>query len=427
MEPLLSDATFEAHNKDTTPSLVQKKEAAWKRFQALPMPTRLDEFWRFSNLGMLTLDGFSVSNSTPDSDTLLEQSHHLENYAGKIVFADGHLLEHTLLDAALERAGGFWLPLQEALKQHPQIVERYLFESSTQLGSSKFEALSRAFAHAGSILYLPKGTKIEAPFVAYHWTVAPHTAIFPQTLVIAEESSQANVVDFYLSATQTPALSCGGSHMHLGANAQIFRKSIQNFNLETLSFQSDTQTTQRDAQLYTLGVHLGSKRARFENQVRIQGEGSHSKLYSLTVASGTQEFDQRSLQLHEAAHASSDLLYKNALIGQSKTIFSGMIDVKPGAQQTDAYQTNRNLLLDTAAEAISLPGLEIEANDVKCSHGATTGQLDKSQLYYMRSRGIALPTAQELLVFGFFEEVIEKVDDEALANNLRSMLKKKFK
>lgn len=427
MEPLLAESTFDAQKKTPSLLLSRKKEAAWKAFNALPMPTRLNEAWRFANIGMLNLEGYQLSHERPDIERILALSNHLTNYAGRIIFADGHLIELSPLEPALQKAGAFWLPLEQALREYPQIIEQHLFETTTRLGSAKFEALSHAFAHAGSVLYIPKGIHIEAPLVAYHWTVSDHVALFPQTLVIAETSSQASIVDFYLSATETPALSCGSSHMHLGANAQIFRKSIQNFNLETLAFQCDTQTTRRDASLHALAVHLGAKRARFENQVHIKGEGSHTKLYSLSVASGTQEFDQRSLQLHEAARASSDLLYKNVLMDQSKTIFSGMIDVKPGAQQTDAYQTNRNLLLDSTAEAVSLPGLEIEANDVKCSHGATTGPLDTSQLYYMLSRGIPHKVAQELLVFGFFEEIIAKVNDEALANNLRVMLKRKFK
>ncbi|MEM9227498.1 MAG: SufD family Fe-S cluster assembly protein, partial [Verrucomicrobiota bacterium] len=150
------------------------------------------------------------------------------------------------------------------------------------------------------------------------------------------------------------------------------------------------------------------------------------KMYSLTVAQREQEFDQRTLQVHAAPNATSDLLYKNALLDSSHTIFSGMILVEPEGQQTDAYQTNRNLLLSPTAEASSLPGLEIEANDVKCSHGATTGQIDAEQLYYLMARGIPKNVAYELLVFGFFEEIIEKVDNPELKDNLRTLVQAKF-
>jgi Fe-S cluster assembly protein SufD len=149
-------------------------------------------------------------------------------------------------------------------------------------------------------------------------------------------------------------------------------------------------------------------------------------MYSLTVAEESQEFDQRTFQIHNAPNAVSDLLYKNALLDKSRSIFSGLIKVAEGAQQTDAYQTNRNLLLDPTAEANALPGLEILANDVKCSHGATTGNVDASELFYMMSRGIPKRAAMQLMVFGFFEEVIEKVESDELAENLRTLIRNKF-
>jgi Fe-S cluster assembly protein SufD len=149
-------------------------------------------------------------------------------------------------------------------------------------------------------------------------------------------------------------------------------------------------------------------------------------LSSLTVASREDQFDQRSLQVHRAPEATSDLLYKNALLGDARTLFAGLILVDPVAQKTDAYQTNRNLLLSPTAEALALPGLEIEANDVKCSHGATTSELDAEELFYLRSRGIALREARELLVQGFFEEVLERIEYSDLVENLRSRVRVKL-
>jgi Fe-S cluster assembly protein SufD len=196
--------------------------------------------------------------------------------------------------------------------------------------------------------------------------------------------------------------------------------------MQTMSFQSDATRLMKDASTRTLAVNLGSKKARFENQVRMAGEGSNAILYSLTVAQADQEFDQRTYQSHDAPHAVSDLLYKNALLDESRTIFSGMINVEPEAQQTDAYQTNRNLLLSPKADANSLPGLEIKANDVKCSHGATTGQLNADELFYLMQRGIPKRTAQQLMAFGFFEEVLEKFENEALRENVRQLVHSKF-
>ena len=149
-------------------------------------------------------------------------------------------------------------------------------------------------------------------------------------------------------------------------------------------------------------------------------------MLSLCVADNDQELDQRTLQSHRAAQTTSNLLYKNALMDESKTIFSGLIKVAEEAQKTDAYQTNRNLLLSTTAEANALPGLEIKADDVKCSHGATTGQIDDDQLFYMLARGIEPHKARELLVFGFFEEIISKIGDNELADYIRELIQTKF-
>ena len=179
------------------------------------------------------------------------------------------------------------------------------------------------------------------------------------------------MVDIFFSETvENEALNISVSNIHAGANAQVFRKVVQDWNEKTVSFQLDTTVADRDAQVKNVAVNIGAERARFENQTRIEGAGADVKMYSLTVAEGTQEFDQRTYQTHNAPNAVSDLLYKNALLDNSRTIFSGLIKVAEGSQQTDAYQTNRNLLLDPSADANALPGLEILANDVRCSHGA---------------------------------------------------------
>jgi Fe-S cluster assembly protein SufD len=235
------------------------------------------------------------------------------------------------------------------------------------------------------------------------------------------------VVDIFFSETEeNEALSISVSNIHAGVNAKVFRKVVQDWNEKTVSFQLDTTVADRDAQVKNVAVNIGAQRARFENQTRIEGAGADVKMYSLTVAEGAQEFDQRTFQTHNAPNAVSDLLYKNALLDNSRTIFSGLIKVAEGSQQTDAYQTNRNLLLDPSADANALPGLEILANDVRCSHGATTGNVDKEELFYMMQRGIPQRVAMQLMVFGFFEEVIEKIDSEELVENLRQLIHQKF-
>jgi Fe-S cluster assembly protein SufD len=202
---------------------------------------------------------------------------------------------------------------------------------------------------------------------------------------------------------------------------------VQDWSRETLAFQLNSTVVQRDARILSLTVHLGGRQARHESHSRLVGLGAHSEMLALTVARGAQEFDQRTLQSHQAPRTGSNLLYKNALLDQARTIFSGLIIVDPDAQKTDAYQSNRNLMLSDEAEANSLPGLEIQANDVRCTHGATSGHVDAEQMFYLESRGIPAVVARELLVFGFFEEVLLKVENEELRTALRELIKTKFK
>jgi Fe-S cluster assembly protein SufD len=191
--------------------------------------------------------------------------------------------------------------------------------------------------------------------------------------------------------------------------------------------QFNSTVVRRDARVQSLNLHLGAKQARHESLSQLQAPGGFSEMLALTVATGAREFDQRTLQIHQAPNTKSDLLYKNALREQARTIFSGLIVVDPDAQKTDAYQSNRNLMLSDDAEANSLPGLEIQANDVRCTHGATSSRIDPEQEFYLQSRGIAKAEADELLTFGFFEEVLTRLESEPLHDALSALIKTKFK
>jgi len=427
-------ASFEAHLADyvSTPWLQELKRQTWQDYQDLPMPQRTDEKWRFSDLKKISLEGFQPATEphTEEREALLERSHLVDRFSGRLVFGDNHLLDVNPVSDDLIKQGVIWLPLQEAIRQHPELVRQYLASEEHQLGGDKFRALHYAFLQGGSFLYIPKGVRIEAPFVTYYWSCHCEEAIFPHTLVVAEAHASANFVDYYGSKSgqcDCPALSIASGATYAGPHARVFRKVVQDYHQKTTSIQLEANIARRDAEIKTVALNLGSHYARMENQTRIAEPGSRVQIYSLTVATGEQEFDQRTLQTHAAPDATSDLLYKNALLDKARTIFSGMILVEPEAQRTDAYQTNRNLLLSPNAEANSLPGLEIEANDVKCSHGATTGQIDDEQLFYLMARGIPKETAFELLIFGFFEEIIDKFDNEELKENIRLLVQRKFK
>jgi len=409
--------------------LAKRRAEGLDQFKNLAMPTARDETWRFASVGKLSIDGFNPVSApaTTILDALTERSDLVTARAGRSVYVDDTPANFEGVSQELADQGVIYLPLAEAIEQHPELMEKYFLQESTELGSQKFFGLHAATVKAGSVLYVPKGVEIAEPFVNYYWTSGAHAAVFPHTLIIAEDNSKISVVDIFFSETkENEALNISVSNIYAGANAHVFRKVVQDWNEKTVSFQLDTTIAERDAQVQNVAVNIGAERARFESQTRIEGAGADVKMYSLTVAEETQEFDQRTYQTHNAPNSVSDLLYKNALLDNSRTIFSGLIKVAEGAQQTDAYQTNRNLLLDPTAEANALPGLEILANDVRCSHGATTGNVDKEELFYMMQRGISRRVAMQLMVFGFFEEVIEKIDSDELADNLRHLIHNKF-
>ena len=409
--------------------LAERRAAGLEQFKNLAMPTARDEAWRFASVGKLSIDDFNPVEAPASAtlNALTERSGLVTARAGRSVYVDDAPANFEGISQELADQGVIYLPIAEAIAQHPELMEKYFLKESTELGSQKFFGLHAATVKAGSVLFVPKGVEIKQPFVNYYWTSGQRAAVFPHTLIIVEDNAKASVVDIFFSETlENEALNVSVSNIHAGAGAHVFRKIVQDWNEKTVSFQLDTIVAERDAQVKNIAVNIGAQRARFESQTRIEGAGADVKMYSLTVAEETQEFDQRTFQTHNAPNAVSDLLYKNALLDNSRTIFSGLIKVAEGAQQTDAYQTNRNLLLDPTAEANALPGLEILANDVRCSHGATTGNVDEAELFYMMQRGIPRRVAMQLMVFGFFEEVIEKIDNDELAENLRKLIHKKF-
>jgi Fe-S cluster assembly protein SufD len=403
------------------------KREAWNRFIALPLPKRTDELWRFSNTAGVKLDGYALPAATPASLDIGHWSLVIPR-AAALAFVNNRLASVSALPADLAASGVIFTSLEDALVKHADLVRRYFQAQAANLGADKFAALNAALTTSGAFLYVPRGVEIPAPFVATHAAAGAGSAVLPHTIVIAEDHAKVTLVEFFLSVDdQARGFASGVNDLHAGGGAQLTYVGAQNWSRDTLSFQSNATTVQRDARVLSLNVHLGGRQSRHESHSRLQGPGAHSEMLALTAAQDAQEFDQRTLQTHQAPHTSSNLLYKNALLDRARTIFSGLIVVDPDAQKTDAYQSNRNLVLSPEAEASSLPGLEIQANDVRCTHGATTGHVDDEQMFYLESRGIRPALARELIVFGFFEEVLNKLENDELHAALRGLIQSKFK
>jgi len=402
--------------------------AARKLFASLPMPGRTDESWRFANYKALDLTPFSQEAApfSGDRDRLLKRSCGLAESAGKMIFANDELIAREVLAETLGQKGVIWKPLEVAAAEHPELFQKHFMAHGAPLGSAKFAALHAASVKTGTFLYVPRGVEIDLPIEVFHWLAGEGNSTFPHTLLIAEENSKVTLVDYFMGVEPDVAgLAVGFNDLYVGAGAQLNYVCVQNWSRQTLAFQVNNTVVGRDASAKSLNVNLGGRYARTESASRLIGEGGRSDMLSVTVADGEQEFDQRTFQDHIAPGAYSDLLYKNALDGTSRTIFAGMIKVEPGAHRTDAYQKVRNLLLSDEAEANSMPGLEIMADEVRCSHGATSGQIEAEELFYLLARGISKRVAQRLIVHGFLQETIDRLGNAAIAAKLGEMVQAK--
>ncbi len=405
---------------------LDRKRAAYARFAALPFPKRTDEGWRFASLGGIKLDGFR----SPDAVNLAQTAHREIGVtgAGTLLFANHKLVFSEPISAELSARGMIFDTLQNALLKHGDLVKAHLLTQPSKLGSEKFAALHEAFLEDGAFIYVPKNLEVALPLGVFHYATGQGAAVFPHTLIVADDHAKVTIADFFRSSHAAEnQLACGGNDIHVGHGANVTYVAMQDWSRESLSFQFNATVVRRDAKVLSVNLHAGARQARHESFSQLQAPGAHSEMLALTIAHGTQEFDQRTLQIHQAPNTSSNLLYKNALLDQAKTIFSGLIVVDPDAQKTDAYQSNRNLMLSGDAEANSLPGLEIQANDVRCSHGATSARIDADQEFYLQSRGIRKPQADELLVFGFFEQVPAKIENTELHDQLATIIRRKFK
>lgn len=399
---------------------LDRKRAAYEKFASLPLPKRTDEAWRFSNLSAITLEGFSIAEST-DGIRIPESPFG----PAALTFLNNQFIEASSVLPTLP-AGVVVTTLAKAVVEHADLLREHFMAQPQKLGSEKFATLHTAFVGGGAFVYIPRGVQLSSPIVIAHMAAGANTAVFPHTLVITGENTKATVVDYFVSADNGTHFACGANDLYASHNAELVYVAAQNWSPTTESFQLNSTVVRRDARVKSLNLHLGARQARHESLSQLQAPGGFSEMLALTIASETQEFDQRTLQIHQAPNTKSDLLYKNALRDKTRTIFSGLIVVDPDAQKTDAYQSNRNLMLSDDAEANSLPGLEIQANDVRCTHGATSSRIDPEQEFYLQSRGIGKEAADELLTFGFFEEVLARLENEPLHDALRNLIQTKF-
>jgi Fe-S cluster assembly protein SufD len=385
-----------------------RQDSAKARFESIPTPKRGDEQWRFANIKQLKFENLSGEPAVADPDELISRSAGLEKSAAKFVF----LNDEVIFSESKLPAGTICLPLAEALEKHPALVEAHFMKQETRLGSAKYAALHEASVKNGLFVHIPDNVEIEGAIEAHHW-ISGETTAFPHTLIVTGKSSKIRVIDLFRSVDDsTPGLVIAFNDLSAGQNSGLDYIAIQELNEVSRIISINETSTARDARAKGFILNTGAAWVRNESLSRLEGPGAHSDMLSVSIPAREQEYDQRTFQHHVSEGAYSDLLYKNTLYGHSKTIFSGLISVDENAHHTDAYQTCRNLLMTDDCEANSMPGLEINADQVKCSHGSTSSQISDEEIFYLQARGIDPDRARQLIARGFSVEAVERLGDE---------------
>jgi Fe-S cluster assembly protein SufD len=404
--------------------LNDKRLEAWRTFEETPMPGLRDEAWRYTDISDVRIDDFAPYAPSPEVASEKDLPEAVQTLIKEGEQNSALLVQHnsetaySRVDEELTRKGVVFTDLHTALAEHEGLIKEKLFRL-VPVDYDKFAALSAAAFSGGSFLYVPRGANVEVPIQSYRWLDVVGS-IMPRTLVVVEEGASVTYIDEYASADgEEPAFSNGAVELYVGQGAHLRYVSLQNWERNVLHFNTIRSSTEKDATINSLVVSLGSQLSRTNVEAGLAATGSDSEMLGLYFADSNQLLDHHTLQDHISPNAHSDLLYKGALRDESLAVFSGLIRVEPGAQKTDAYQTNRNLILGTdEAMAVSLPNLEIMADDVKCSHGSTTGQVDDVELFYLMSRGIPRHEAEKLVVFGFFGEVTSRIPLKGLKEKL---------
>lgn len=389
------------------------REKAFGAFNALPMPSQETEEWRYTDLSEFDLS-FAPFSRGERAETLDGVPDEIQRAAGDIGERAGLLIQHNSdvmldhLDPALAGRGVIFTDLDVAAAEHPDLVRPSL-HSLVPFDRTRFTALHAAFRTGGTFLYVPADTKVDLPLQTLTYLDADGGAVFPHTLMVIGRGAEVTFIERSTSPELGRAFSDAVTEIHVGEGAHVRYAAIQDWGPGVTHLGIQRVHVGRDAEFRTLSVGFGADLARTETEVVLGEPGGFSEQLGVFFADGEQHFDHRSIQEHVAPHCRSDLLYKGALRDRSRAVYSGWVYVRPGAQKTDAMQTSRNVVLSEHAKADAIPNLEIEANDVKCGHAASVGPVDEDAIFYLESRGIPHDEAERLIVSGFFQEVLDRV------------------
>jgi len=439
--------------------MLARRLEAWHLYEETPLPAANDELWRRTKLDTLNLEAvisFAPTNAASALSALPEKFQRIANdaHAGGVRAQYNSTNALSRLADDLQKRGVIFCDLDTAISKHPELVQQYLMTQAVTytenryasakpstaksgkhegggygdtIGDLKFAALHGAFLSGGTFLYVPRNVVIDLPLQTLTYFDSAELAIFSHTLVVLEEGASVRLIENYASqVNEEQRFSNGAVELILkpGSNLQYFH--LQDFAHNVWHFSSQTALVQRDANLTWLAGTLGSGTTKAFLDCKMLGKGSHAAILGFFFGDGEQHFDQHTFQNHMVGNSTSDLLFKGALKDAAYSAFRGLIRVNPDAQRSDAYQANRNLLLSQTSHADSIPELEIEANDVRCTHGATVGPIEPEQIFYAMARGIDRVNAERLIVEGFFDPLMQKIPLESMRDELAAVIENKI-
>ena len=421
--------TFTRENVMDAPGILGAYRAqAWETFENLAYPTTKDEAWRRTDIRQL--DGSVV---LPKKEAYLDLPTIPERLLTPLV-GDQHGGQITMLPGSVQvelsdeirQKGVIFSDIASATKNHPDELAKALGKV-VKPEEGKFAALTAALAQNGVFVYVPRGVQVEQPLHSVLWGAGAGLAHFSHLVIWVEDGASLTYVHEAASPNEAGQTLHGGIvEIHVGSGANLRFVELQSFGNNVWNFTHERARVERDGNLDWIFGAIGTKLTKNFSDLDLVGQGAMGRMSGFYFTDGTQHLDHDTQQNHMAAHTNSDLLFKGALKGHSRSVWQGMIYVAPGAQQTDGYQANRNLVLSENARADSIPGLEILADDVRCTHGATVGKIDPELVFYLRSRGIPMDEAERLVVEGFFDPIMQRIPFEGVRDRFQQAIEAKM-
>ncbi|MBM4422830.1 MAG: Fe-S cluster assembly protein SufD [Chloroflexi bacterium] len=408
--------------------LTKRRFAAWQLYTNTPMPTLNDEAWRRTDLRpfkwneveLSALNGKAKSRRVPAA--LLKPL--VGTTQGGQLVINGGRVESNTLSPALKRKGVIFTDFQTAAAKHESLVKRFMGKA-VPLTDGRFAALAEALMDGGVFLYVPK--KVEVTLPLHSVVSVPGKSHFTRLLVVLDDGASVTYVHELTSPdSKTESLHASIVELIVGKNANLKFVELQSLGLNAWNITHERARVGQNAKLDWVFNAVGSRVTKNFSEIDLDGEDSWARMSGFYFAEKDQHLDHDTQQNHNVPHTTSDLLFKGALRDQSRSVWQGMIYVAPGAQKTDGYQANRNLVLSKTARADSIPGLEIMADDVRCTHGATVGQLEQEHIFYLMSRGMPRPEAEKLVVDGFFDPIMQRIPFPGVVARLKKDIERKM-